>query len=133
MKENAVYVKGKKYITTYNLFPPFLRSTRTQNPANLYSTESKNIHFMSKAYNREGEEKHNGSRECKQGRGTRRSAAEMLRRGLPSPRLRNVSLQHRAWNAPHAEVWCQFKCIEHQKNAPNQGFKLVQHISTQPN
>ena len=48
MKENAVYVKGKKYITTYKLFPPFLRSTRTQNPANLYSTESKNIHFTSK-------------------------------------------------------------------------------------
>lgn len=33
----------------------------------------------------------------------------------------------------HAEGWCQFKCIEHQKNAPDQGFRLVQHISTQPN
>ena len=49
------------------------------------------------------------------------------------PHLRNVSLQYGAWNEQHTEVWCQFKCIEHQKNAPNQGFKLVQHIFTQPN
>lgn len=39
----------------------------------------------------------------------------------------------RAWNEQHTEGSCQFKCIEHQKSAPNQGFKLVRHISTQPN
>lgn len=52
-------------------------------------------------------------------------ASQALWRRLLSPHLRNVSLHYWAWNEQHTEVWCQFKCIEHQKNAPNQGFKLV--------
>lgn len=38
---------------------------------------------------------------------------------LPFEPLKPPALETRGSAANNAEVWCQFKCTEHQENAPN--------------